>query len=154
CQSVRFCLLVLSATALYPQEFRGTLAGVITDPQGSVVPGAKIRATQLETGSKNEAAADSEGRYTLPFLTPGSYKLEIDAPGFKRTVREGLRIGANERVAADITLEIGQAAETVTVSAEAPLLTTSTASTGQVINQQQVENMPINGRTPLVLAQL
>ena len=146
--------LALIAAAAGAQEFRGSLAGVVMDQQGAVVPRAKITATQLETGSKTEAASSDVGRYSLPFLTPGTYRLAVDAAGFKRMVREGLRIGTNERITADVSLELGQAAETVTITAEAPLLNTASASTGQVINQRQVESMPMNGRTPLVLAQL
>src|SRR5262249_52475315 len=83
-----------------------------------------------------------------------SYQVAAEAAGFKRYVREGIQVGSNERVPVDVILEIGAITEAVTVTAEASLLQTATASSGQVINTRQTENMPLNGRTPLVLAQL
>ena len=149
------CTMICLATAVaWSQEFRGSISGLITDQQGALVPGAKVIATQIETNARSETESSGEGRYTLPFLTPGSYKLGVEAAGFKHFMREGLRVSTNEHTALDVSLEIGQASETVTVTAEAPLLTTATASTGQVINQRQIASMPLNGRTPLVLAQL
>ena len=148
------CPCLVGAAAMSAQEFRGTLGGLVTDPQGAVILGAKVSATQVETGARSETTASADGQYTLPFLAPGTYRIEVEAPGFKRYVRQGLRIGSNERTSADARLEIGAAAETVTVSADSPLLVTQTASTGQVINKRQIENMPMNGRTPLILAQL
>jgi hypothetical protein len=145
--------LILCGT-IAGQEFRGSVTGLVSDQQAAVVPGAKIVATQVETGAESHTISGSEGRFTLPFLAPGTYTVAAEAPGFKRYLRQGVRVNANEQTNIDIQLEIGQAAESVTVSAESPLLTTSTASTGQVINLRQVENMPMAGRTPLVLAQL
>ena len=149
------CLVLFFWPAwLAGQQFRGTITGLILDQQGAVIPGVKVTATQEETGARSETLSSGEGRYTLPFLSPGVYRVEVDAPGFKRYVRSGLRVSTNEQVTLDITLELGQTTETVTVTAETPLLITATASTGQVINQRHVEYMPLNGRTPLVLAQL
>ena len=145
-------LLALGTAAA--QEFRGTITGLVTDQQAAVVPAVKIVARQVETGAESHTLSGSEGRFTLPFLAPGTYTVAAEAPGFKRYLRQGVRVNANEQTSIDVQLEIGQAAESVTITAESPLLTTSTASTGQVINLRQVENMPMAGRTPLVLAQL
>ncbi len=148
--------LVFLATActLIAQEFRSTVYGRITDPQGGVVAAAQIVATQKETGAKTETVSGADGQFTLPFLAPGSYSVVAQVSGFKQFRREGMRVGTNERIALDIALEIGQTSESVTVSAESPLITTSSASVGQVITERQISNMPMNGRTPLVLAQL
>ena len=78
----------------------------------------------------------------------------MEAPGFKRYVQQNFQVDAGERVGLDIELQLGQISETVTVTAEAPMLDTTTATAGQVISSSQVENMPMNGRTPLSLAQL
>jgi len=126
----------------------------VLDPQQAAVPGVKIVATHADTGAKYETVSSAEGQYTLPFLTPGSYNITVESSGFKRYVREGVPMTTNERKALDIVLEVGQVNETVTVTAETTLLETATASTGQVITARQIENMPMNGRTPLVLAQL
>ncbi len=150
-----FSLVVLLIAAAAPaQEYRSTLSGRVLDAQQAVVPGAKITLVAVETGARYETVAGAEGQYTVPFLPPGAYNISAEAQGFKRYVREKVQMVTNERRALDINLEIGQIAETVTVSAETSLLETSNASVGQVITARQIENMPMNGRTPLVLAQL
>jgi Carboxypeptidase regulatory-like domain len=147
-------LVLLVAAAASAQEFRGTLSGQILDAGSAAVPGAQVVATDIDTGAKYETRSTAEGQYTLPFLAPGYFRLSASANGFKRYIRDRVRVSANERVRLDMTLEVGALAESVTVTAEAPLLEAATGSTGQVINTQQIENMPLNGRTPLVLSQL
>ena len=142
------------AGAAFAQEFRGSLSGKVIDQQQSVVPGAKITATETETGAKFNTVSNGDGTYVLPFLPPGPYALTAEAPGFKKYFNKNLRVSTNEREQVDITLEVGSVDQSVTVTAEASMLETGTASLGQVINQRQIENMPMNGRAPLVLAQL
>src|SRR5262249_27911452 len=133
---------------------RGTLSGRVVDPQQAVVPQAKIVATENETGAKFQTLSNTDGTYVLPFLPPGPYTLTAEAPGFKKYVNRAVRVTTNEREQIDIQLDVGTIDQSVTVSAEGSMLETATASTGQVINPRQIENMPINGRAPLVLAQL
>lgn len=139
---------------LIAQEYRATLSGRITDEQGGAIAGATIIATQVDTGSKHETIAGSDGLYSLPFLAPSSYRLVAESKGFKKYDRKGIQLGANERISIDIQMEIGAMTETISVTADASILTTATASTGQVITTRQIENMPLSGRTPLALAQL
>jgi hypothetical protein len=139
---------------LVAQQFRGSLSGRVLDQQQAVVPNAKITVTATDTGAKYTTTTNSDGTYVLPFLPPGPYSLAAEASGFKRYVSANLRITTNEREQLDVILEIGSVDQSVTVSAESSMLDTATASTGQVINTRQIENMPINGRAPLVLAQL
>ena len=146
--------LSLGTISGFGQEFRGTITGRVTDAQSASVPNAKVAVTLLATGARSQTTTGTDGLYTIPFLAPGSYKLETEASGFKRYVRDGVEVSAGERVGLDIELTIGQLSETVSVTADAPLLDTTSATAGQVINSAQVENMPMNGRTPLVLAQL
>jgi len=145
-------LLPAMAALLSAQEFRGTLMGRVTDPSGLGVPNAKIAATKTDTNTRSETVTGIDGNYTLPFLAPGPYEVTADAPGFKKYVRSGIEIGTNERIAVDVQLQVGSAAESVTVSGDAPLLNTVTASAGQVITTREVENLPMNGNTPLALA--
>jgi len=149
-----FAILATLSTFLFSQEYRATLSGRITDPQGAVMPGVKVVATQVETGSKYETVSGQDGLYTIPFLPPTSYRVTAETNGFKKYDRVGITLGANERVAMDIEMSVGQMTEVVSVTDEAPMLTTTTASTGQVISTRQIENMPLSGRTPLALAQL
>lgn len=147
-------LMLVSASFGWAQEFRATISGRITDPQGAVIANTKVTATQLDTAARYEVATDTEGSYLIPFLPPAMYRITAERSGFKRYVREGVEAAANDRLRIDIQLEVGAATETVTVAAEAPILQTATASTGQAIVSAQIENMPVSGRTPLALAQL
>ena len=152
------CLLFVSTLillpGLYAQEFRGTVTGRVTDAQSAAVPSARIVAVLVATGAHSATTSGPDGQFTIPFLSPGIYRLEAEVSGFKKYIRENLQVDAGDRVAVDIQLQIGQQTESITVSADAPMLDTTTATAGQVINSAQVENMPMNGRTPLVLAQL
>jgi Carboxypeptidase regulatory-like domain len=150
----KFVLCCFICAAAWSQEFRATITGRVVDAQNAAVVNTKITATQIATGAKSETDSGADGTYTIPFLPPGTYRIEAQSPGFKHYVRGGLEVSTGERLGLDIHLELGQITETVNVTAEAPLLETATATTGQVIRSSQVENMPMNGRTPLVLAQL
>jgi hypothetical protein len=143
---------VLLAIPSFAQEFRATLNGTVTDAQGAIIPGATVIATQTNTGSKSEATAGASGQYTLPFLAPGSYTVEATSQGFKRFRQENIQLGTNQRVTLNISLEVGDIVETVTVTSDAPLLTSNSAATGQVISQEVIESIPMSGRTPMSLA--
>ena len=108
----------------------------------------------VNTGGRSQTTTGTDGLFTVPFLAPGIYRLEADAPGFKHYIRDNVEVNAGDRVGIDIQLRSANMNETVTVTAEAPMLDTTSATAGQVINSSQVENLPMNGRTPLVLAQL
>lgn len=151
---VRLLLASSLLLPVYAQEFRSTLSGSVMDSSGAAIAGAKVVATETQTGARAEASSGAEGEYSLPFLSPGPYTLSAEAPGFKKYAQEGIQIGTNQRLTQDIKLEVGAQTESVTVTADASLLSTATASVGQVISSNMVENIPMNGRTPLTLAQL
>src|SRR5580692_9058930 len=95
------------AALLSAQEFRGTFSGSVTDAQGAVIPKAAIVATETRTGAKTTATSEPTGEYTLPFLAPGEYQITAEAPGFKRTLRQGLTLNAGEHPIVDFHLELG-----------------------------------------------
>jgi hypothetical protein len=146
--------LALLAAAVAAQEFRATVSGRVTDAQNATIAGVKVTATNIGTAAKSETVSDTDGNYTLPFLAPGSYRLVAESAGFKRYLRDNFAVGANERLGVDIQLELGAVTDTISVTGEAPVLNTTSASTGQLISSEQIENMPVSGRTPLALAQL
>jgi hypothetical protein len=148
-----FLLVVVAVVASLPaQDFRSTLTGLITDPSGAAVANAKVTVTQTETNARSETLSGPAGTYTTPFLAPGTYEVVVEATGFKRFVRTGIVLGANERIGVDAVLALGSMSESVNVTAESPLLNTVTASSGQVVTTREVENLPMNGNTPLALA--
>ena len=152
-QCLWLALLLAMGTAT-AQEFRSTLSGRVLDSSGAAIPNAKVVATNNDTGARSEAVTSDTGEYSLPFLAPGPYRLTAEVPSFKSYVQERIQVGTNVRISQDITMQVGSQSEAVTVTADAALLQTATASVGQVIGTQMIENLPMNGRTPLTLAQL
>ncbi|MBI4876897.1 MAG: TonB-dependent receptor [Acidobacteria bacterium] len=149
-----FAALLLSPVSVRSQQFRGSITGRVIDSQQAVVPGVKVAAIEGETQARYETVSGATGQYTLPFLQPSRYRLEAEVSGFKRYIRENVHVSANDQIGLDILLEVGQMAESVTVTAEAPMLITTTASTGQVVSATFIEAFPLNGRSPLSLAQI
>ncbi|MBN8731454.1 MAG: TonB-dependent receptor [Acidobacteria bacterium] len=146
--------MLLVCSCALAQEYRSTISGRVTDPSGSAVATAKITVVERNTGARSETESGSDGSYSLPFLAPGPYTLSAEVSGFKKYIQEGLNIGTNQRIALDIALQLGSQVESVTVSADVAMLQTATASVGQVIGENEISVLPMNGRTPLTLAQL
>ena len=150
------CLLsvLLAIGGLYAQGVEATLKGRVGDSSGAAVPAAKLDVKNTGTNQIVSTISDSAGQYTVPFLQPGTYTLTIEAPGFKKVVREGLSLSVGDTVGMDITLEVGAVTEQLTVTAEAPLLETAKADRGTLVDQQTVAEMPLNGRNPFMLAKI
>ncbi|MBM3797848.1 MAG: TonB-dependent receptor, partial [Acidobacteria bacterium] len=146
--------LLLVFSAALAQEYRSTVSGRVTDPSGSAVVAAKMLLVERNTGARSETESGADGGYSLPFLAPGPYTLSAEANGFKKYIQEGLNVGTNQRIALDLALQLGNVVESVTVSADAAMLQTASASVGQVIGETEISVLPMNGRTPLTLAQL
>ena len=152
---VFFFAFVLAAPAvLRAQEFRATISGVVSDPSGSPVPGATVVATEIRTGTTTRTVSGSTGGYTIPFLLPGDYTLRAEAKGFKTFVHQGLHLASGQHAMIDVHLQLGAISQSVRVVSNVPLVNTVNASTGQVITTKQVEDLPLDGRTPMMLAQL
>ena len=127
------------------QEFRSTLSGTVLDATGSRISGAKVVATETRTGSKTQTVSDSSGQYTLPFLSPGHYKLSGLAQGFKEYIQKDIDLGSGDHSVIDLHLSVGDTTQSVEVSADAPLINTDNASVGQAITAKEVEDIPLNG---------
>lgn len=147
-------LALMCAPASKAQEFRGTISGTITDVSGAAIPGATLIIREIRTGTTTRSASNGAGQYVVPFLAPGQYTITVEKQGFQKTIRSGLALQATEHLVIDIKLQVGSAAQTVQVTAQAPLLNTASASIGQVITTKEVEDLPLNGRTPAMLAEL
>jgi hypothetical protein len=147
-------LLLLAAGWLAAQEYRATLLGAVIDPSGASVPNARVTATNTQTGVSVISQTGADGNYVIPFLLPGAYSLRVEAPGFKTFERSPIELRINDRTRIDAAIEIGQAADKVTVVAEAPLLETASSSRGQVIGQRAIADMPLNSRNPFTLMNL
>jgi hypothetical protein len=150
----KLCLIVLALLLhciVAAQEFRATLTGTVTDASGAAVPNATITARNVETNEESKTTTSSQGTYTIPLLRPGSYAVTAEAPGFKRYVREAIQLQLGQSAGVNIALEVGAITESVSVTAEAPLLDTSKADRGGVIDTERIHELPINGRNPFLL---
>jgi hypothetical protein len=146
--------LHLSSATVIAQAGQSELTGEARDEAGAVINGARVTVTESQRAIVLTATTASNGLYTFTNLKPGLYTLSIEAQGFKRFTREGLRLATGERVRVDVQLIIGSLDESVTVRADASLLRTETGSLGQVINNQKIVDLPLNGRSFLSLVAL
>jgi hypothetical protein len=127
----------------FAQESRGTITGRVVDASGATIAGAQVRVTNRETGATATAETNEAGNYTIPYLAPGAYNLSAEFKGFKRTDRPGIEVRVNDVLSVELKLEVGSAAESIEVAGGTPLLETSTVSLGQVINERQIQDLPI-----------
>ncbi|MEK7409313.1 MAG: TonB-dependent receptor [Acidobacteriota bacterium] len=147
--------LVLAAGLCWSQQdTRGSITGRVLDPQGAVIPGATVTITNTETNVTSHTATNETGYFEVNLLIPGSYTVTAEAAGFKKMVRTGLVVNVAGRLDIPLQLQVGQLAETVEVTAEAPLLDTTTASGGRVIDNRQIMQLPFSDLNPFVLAGL
>ena len=157
-RNARFWVTLFTFSAavngLSAQEFRGTITGVVTDQQGAVVANAAVAVTSLETGRITAGVTSDRGLYAVPELNPGRYSVRVTVPGFKLAIRNNVELRTGDRLALDVQLEVGSNNESVTVSAEAPLLETATASGGTVISHDIVASLPLLGSNPYSLLAL
>jgi len=135
-----------AAGAVTAQDFRGTILGRVTDPQGAAIPHVPVLVINEATSVAAEALTEADGAYAAPFLLPGRYRVEVALPGFKKFVQSGVTVGVSQHATVDVTLALGEMTETVDVRAEASLLDRASGALGQTIDAQRVEDMPLNGR--------
>ncbi len=143
--SVFLILLLCVAVPAFCQD-TAVLTGTVTDPAGAVVSGATVVAINTATNFETEAATNSEGLYRIPFLRPGIYRIRITASGFKTFVRDNVELRVGATLPIDGTMELGALAESVSISAAAPLLETETSTTGTIVTGNFFERMPLYQR--------
>lgn len=151
-------LAVLLLQIALPQaqaQFRAGIQGVVKDPTGSVVPGAKVTLTSQETKVQRTVTTSGEGVYAITSLAPGRYQLTVEKEGFARKVLADVRVTAEQTQSVDVSLSVGETTESVTVSESVvPLIDTQTAVISGTITAKEVENLPSFGRDPYQLLRL
>ncbi len=143
--------LMLAAT-MYCQEVRATITGQIVDPTGAAVAGASVNVTNTATRTVVSAKSNETGNFATPFLPPGMYELTVEAPGFKRFVRQNIILQAQDKLRLDVRMEVGDVNTSVTVSDSVSQLQTETASRSQVLASEIIANVPTQGRNPFQIA--
>ena len=131
----------------------GNIQGSVTDPTGAVVANAKITITNTDTGQAVNVSSSSAGTYNSGSLVPGNYSLHVEAPGFK-SLEQGVIVRVGEVSGINISLQVGESKTVVTVAEQSVTVNTEQASVQGVLSKQQIENLPVNGRNFLDLAQL
>lgn len=130
------------------QALNGQIEGVVTDAQGAAVPNAAITVRNIETGTERQITSDDSGVYRAPLLPLGTYRVTVEAPNFKRLVREGITLTAGQTATVDLGLEAGDVSATVTVSSDAPIADPGKIDVGRVMNKREVEDLPLVSRNP------
>src|SRR2546422_4381355 len=140
-------LIALGSCLVFAQGSTAAISGVVRDATGAVVPGATVTARHIESGLARTAVSSENGGYNVQFLPVGAYELTTELPGFKHQVRRGINLVVGQEAVVNLTLEVGAAAELVTVTDEAPIVNTTLSSTSGLINETQIKELPLNGRS-------
>ena len=158
---LRFVVIVavaaLAAAAPFPafaQAGRAEINGTIFDSGKAVIPGATVTATHEATGLVRTFTSGEDGRFVIPTLTPGTYTISVELQGFQTTTREGVPLGVGQELTLDFTLAVAALQESVTVSAEAPVVEVTASRVGTNVTTREIDNLPSQGRNQLSLMQL
>ncbi|MDM7922967.1 MAG: carboxypeptidase-like regulatory domain-containing protein, partial [Pyrinomonadaceae bacterium] len=130
------------------QALNGQIEGVVTDANGAAIANATVIALNTQTGTERTATTDSGGVYRFPLLPLGGYRLTVEAPNFKRLVREGITLVAGQNATLNVTLEIGEIENTVTITSDAPIADPGKIDVGRVMNTREVQDLPLVSRNP------
>ncbi len=150
--------IVSAACSVYgtghAQVTSARLSGQIVDSSGAAIPRAHVKATGTATGLTQETTADAVGTYSFPSLPPGPYTLTVDAQGFQQSVNTGIVLTVGQSAALNITLAVGAATQSTTVNASESMINTTTAEISDVVDENSVKELPLNGRDPSSLVML
>ena len=137
---------LLAGGAARPQTVTATLVGTVLDPTGAAIPNAAVTATNMATNLSRTAPSNERGDYTITYLPPGSYQVSAECAGFKRTVAGPVPLLVEQTARLDLVLEVGWISESIEVKASAVLVNSETSAVGQVIDQSQMQSLPLKGR--------
>ncbi len=147
---VHLCIILLTAlTGLVPlsnAQTNAEITGRVTDPSSAPVPGATVRALNVDKQTARTATTSDQGYYTFNSLDTGNYQVSIERSGFKSVTRSGVKLDVNESLRLDFALEIGQLTEKIQVSGEVPIVETNTAQLGTVMTEEKIADLPLNAR--------
>ncbi len=140
-----FALLIFGAPGL--AQVSASLSGRVTDPAGAVVSGATVTANHVETGAARSTLTDDAGRYSILALAVGEYEVRVTKQNFQENVRSGIHLAVGQEAIVNVALRIGQVSEQVRVTGEAPVVSLTAADISGLVGEQQVKELPLNGRS-------
>jgi hypothetical protein len=154
-RTARYAILLWTVVSLSrSQSYQGGIRGTLTDPQGAVVGGGKLTLTNEATGVERATISNSDGTYVFSDVDPGTYTVASEAPNFKRLEQKGITLGTQQFLTVDMKLQVGNVSQSVTVNEDVPLVDTSNASEGQVLDRQEQVDLPNLGRNPFMLSRV
>lgn len=156
---LRYCcsawlMMAFLASFAAAQATSASLNGTVTDPSGSAIPSAQIQVLNTDTNYKQNVTTSDAGAYSVSQLPPGHYSVTVQKDGFRKSVQTGIQLSVGEVGTLNIPLQLGDVKEEVTVTANAELINVTTAEMSSVVNQDSVEELPLNGRDPSSLVLL
>lgn len=151
---VSWVVVFLLAPVVVGAQGTAQIGGIVRDESGGVLPGATITVTQVDTGFMRTTVSDATGTYVLPNLPIGPYRLEVSLSGFRSYQQTGIVLQVNANPQISVVLPIGELTETVSVESAAPLVDTQRAGIGEVIDNERIVQLPLNGRNPVDLIEL
>ena len=146
--------LFVASSVADAQQGRGTIQGRVTDSSGAALVGTRIAITNVETNTTINTTSNGEGFYTTPPINVGSYSVTAEMSGFKKEVRSGITLQVDQAAEINVQMQVGASSESVQVTAEAPLVNTENPSIGQVIENEFVSDLPLDGGNALALVLL
>jgi len=138
-----FAFLAILGAPLSAQVEQATILGTVTDSSGDVVPGAPVTVLNSGTGERRATRSDDRGNYQVPALNIGAYEVIVEQPGFRKQTVSGITLVVNQMARIDVKLEVGQVTQELTVKADAQLVQTDDATVSQLINSQEIRELPI-----------
>jgi len=147
-----FVFLVVCVGVVLGQTNRGAISGTVVDQNGGAVPGATVTITNIGTNQSSKVTTSGTGSFSVSSLEPVAYRVVVEATGFKKAILESVKVDTAQNASANVVLETGAVAETVTVSGDTPLISTESGTTSQTIGERQLRDLPLNNRSVLDLA--
>src|SRR5881296_654934 len=144
----------LASSLAWGQGFSAEISGVVHDASGAVVPGVSVTAKHIESGLTRTVNTSETGNYSIPSLPVGAYELTAELVGFKQQLRRGITLAIGQEAVVNLTMEVGEIKDNVTVTEDAPLVNTTLSSTSGLISKEQIKDLPLNGRSFLELMTL
>ena len=145
-------VLLLFSLSIFAQVPTGTILGVVKDSSGAVVAGAMITIRNTDTGDRRTLTSANDGAYRVPQLPTGHYEVRVEHSGFRTETQQGITLNVGDNAVINVTLQVGATQQEVVVTAEAPLVNTSNATLGGLVSEQQMAELPLNGRNYMDLS--
>ena len=147
-------VFIIAVAICGAQESRATILGRVTDSSDAVIPGVSVTIANAATGVTTTVTSNGQGNFLAPYLIPGLYRVTAEKPGFRRYQRDAVALRVNDRLELNVSMQVGALEETITVTAESPILETASASMGQVVDSRRLAELPMPHGNPYMLVSL